>query len=224
LNLKCSGGPPVNLRPPLFRHRSRATRERRGRAAASHTVPPDRGAGPTPPTPRRCVAPPVAHPPLPAAPPFLFPQVLPREHAPEQYIAPPLFPRPRVHAGRLDCHHHAVFAPPHHRFTPNSVISVVPSLSASFGPCLTSLILSSSYRTHRRPPRPPELRRGLGTPPYQAVFSAPPPSAIFGENPTAPPCPAQPPSLPCGVHAGRARPRLPVKPHHRAAARVATAR
>jgi hypothetical protein len=88
LNLKCSGGPPVNLRPPLFRHRSRATRERRGRAAASHTAPPDRGAGPTSPTPRRCVAPPVAHPPLPVVPPFLFPQVLPREHAPEQYIAP----------------------------------------------------------------------------------------------------------------------------------------
>jgi hypothetical protein len=95
------------------------------------------------------------------------------------------------------------------------VSSDAPPTSAPFGPRLTSPVPSSSCRTHRRPPRPPELHRHLGTPPHRAIFSASPPPGVSGENPAAPSCPTQPPSLPCGVPIGRATPRPLVKPRSR---------
>jgi hypothetical protein len=76
-------------------------------------------------------------------------------------LPPPLFPRPRVHAGQPDCRRHAVFTPPRH-CPPPSVSSTMPLSSAPFGSCLTSPVLFSSCRTRRRPPRPLELRRRDG--------------------------------------------------------------
>jgi hypothetical protein len=153
-----------------------ASRECRGRATADHAAPPDRRATPMPP----ChVAPLAARPPpsprrLERAPrhrhaPLFFPLssslVSARSRNPSP---PPLFPWPHVRADRPDSRRrHAIIPPP-------SVNSDVPPSSTPFGPRLTSPVLSSSCRIHRRPLRPTELRRSLGTPPRWAIFSAPP--------------------------------------------------
>jgi hypothetical protein len=182
----CSGGPPVSPHPTLFQRRSHAARvcadrERRGRAAAGHAVPPDCHTGPTLP-PRLATA--WQHP---------GPSLLPTTSLSRPPFSFPSHPPPQACARAL------------HR--PPSFLSLVstsadrtaataPPSSVPFGPRLTTPVPSSSCRTHQHPPRPPELRRRIGTPPRQAVFSAPPPLAIFGENLATPPCLAQPLSVP----------------------------
>jgi hypothetical protein len=174
------------------------TREPRlGRCRPRRAAQPSRW--PHAPTPCHHVAPPVARPPLPAASPLKGPITVEPHFFPllssfdstrlSTPLPPPLFPRPRVRAGRSDCRRCAVFAPLCHRFSP-SVSTVVPPSSTPFGPRLTSLVPSSSCRTRRRPPQPPELRHRLGMPPRRAVFSAPPSPAVSDENPAAPTMPS----------------------------------
>jgi hypothetical protein len=189
-------GPLISVVSPLFRHRPCASRVSVAVEPLPATPRPDHSVGPTPlphpslprgtargpsPTPRR-----VAYNgcPITAVPPFFFPL----SSSLLSFLGLMFVPADRT----------AAAAPSSHR------CAIVPP----FGPRLTSPVPSSSCRTHRLTPRPPELRHRLGTPPHRAIFSAPPSPTVSGENPAAPPCLAQPPSVPRGVPAGCATPRL----------------
>jgi hypothetical protein len=198
----------------------------RGWAAVGHTAPPDRHAGPAPlphpspprgvdrepyPTPRRVAYEGCS---IVIVPPFSFPPSSSLASTRRELRLPLLSFLDIVSAPADQT---VAVTPPCH--CSPLVSSAVPSSFAPFRPRLTSHVLSSCYRTHRRPPWPSELHRRPGTLSCQAIFSSPSSLAVSGENPTTPLCLAQPLLVPRGVSAGRATPRPPGKPRHSAAAR-----